>query len=183
MTKKNLSARGRYIKPLPSKETLVNILDYDADTGIFRWRVKPCPRIRSNATAGAHCRNGYVRICIKKSTYAAHRLAFVIMTGNCPSEIDHIDGNRSNNAWSNLRQASPSDNCMNRINRSDNASGARGVSWRARSNKWRSRIMVRGKSIELGEFNNIDDAANAYKLAAVKYFGDFCHPKIAGKAL
>jgi hypothetical protein len=43
--------------------------------------------------------------------------------------------------------------------------------------------MVRGKSIELGEFNNIDDAANAYKLAAVKYFGDFCHPKIAGKAL
>jgi hypothetical protein len=86
--------------------------------------------------------------------------------------IDHADGNGLNCQRYNLRQATPLQNNHNTRAHSDNASGFKGVV-KHPPNRWRARICIEGKSIHLGTFLDIQDAANAYDAAALQYFGDF----------
>ena len=86
--------------------------------------------------------------------------------------IDHADRNRSNNRKYNLRQATVSQNSMNRTSRKNN-SGIAGVRLDKRRNKWRAVIKLNQKSIRLGDYADKDDAIKARLLAEAKYFGDF----------
>ena len=86
--------------------------------------------------------------------------------------IDHADRNRSNNRKYNLRQATVSQNSMNRTLRKNN-SGITGVMLDKRRNKWRASITLNQKFIWLGEYADKDDAIKARLLAEAKYFGDF----------
>lgn len=88
-------------------------------------------------------------------------------------EIDHKDGNGLNNTKDNLRTCTKSQNCANRGLRSDNLSGFKGVSWAY--GKWRTRITVEQKIIHIGRYSDIIEAAEAYNIAAVKYFGEFAN--------
>lgn len=88
-------------------------------------------------------------------------------------EIDHIDGNGLNNSRSNLRIVTHAQNAMNRTISKNNTSGFKGVSWHRVAKKWRSSIGFMGKSIIIGMFDSRIDAANAYKQAEIKYFGEF----------
>lgn len=87
--------------------------------------------------------------------------------------IDHRDGNGLNNLPSNLRIATSTENSRNRRKNSNNQSGYKGVCWCAR--KWRAAIRVNGKLKHLGYFENVTDAALAYDVAAIHYFGEFAH--------
>ena len=86
--------------------------------------------------------------------------------------IDHADRNKSNNRKRNLRQATVSQNNMNRKLRKNN-SGIAGVTLNKRDNKWRAVITLNKKYIWLGDYADKDDAIKARLLAEVKYFGDF----------
>ena len=86
--------------------------------------------------------------------------------------IDHADRNRSNNRKYNLRQATVSQNSMNKTLRKNN-SGITGVRLDKRRNKWRASITLNQKFIWLGEYADKDDAIKARLLAEAKYFGDF----------
>ena len=86
--------------------------------------------------------------------------------------IDHADRNRSNNRKYNLRQATVSQNSMNKTLRKNN-SGITGVRLDKRWNKWYAAITINKKSIWLGEYADKDDAIKARLLAEAKYFGDF----------
>ena len=86
--------------------------------------------------------------------------------------IDHADRNRSNNRKYNLRQATVSQNSMNKTLRKNN-SGITGVGLDKRCNKWRAVITLNQKFIWLGEYADKDDAIKARLLAEAKYFGDF----------
>ena len=86
--------------------------------------------------------------------------------------IDHVDRNRSNNRKYNLRQATVSQNSMNKTLRKNN-SGITGVRLDKRCNKWRAVITLNQKFIWLGEYTDKDDAIKARLLAEAKYFGDF----------
>ena len=86
--------------------------------------------------------------------------------------IDHADRNRSNNRKYNLRQATVSQNSMNKTLRKNN-SGITGVRLDKRCNKWRAVITLNQKFIWLGEYADKDDAIKARLLAEAKYFGDF----------
>jgi len=88
-------------------------------------------------------------------------------------EIDHINGNRSDNRLCNLREATHQQNCMNRSRALNNKSGYVGVSWHSKGNKWQAHISVAGKSIYLGLFENVEDAHNARIEAAKKAYGAF----------
>ena len=104
--------RKKY-RPLPSRERLKEILNYDPETGVFT-RALNRRRWKEGQIMGTEsC--GYVSINVDYVIYRAHRLAWMYMTGEDPQTgIDHVNGNRSDNRWSNLRLANQSQNGRNR---------------------------------------------------------------------
>jgi hypothetical protein len=105
--------------------------------------------------------------------YRAHHLAWLYMTGEWCRELDHRDCNRSNNAFSNLRAASRSQNGANSLRPRRNTSGFKGVFWHEEAQKWRAMIRKDYKLKHLGMFGTKEDAAAAYARAAQTYFGAF----------
>ena len=156
---------------LPSFEKLHELLDYDQDTGELRWRVS-----RGSAKAGsvAGCINpitGYRQIRIDGKSFKAHRIAWKMVTGLDPiNEIDHIDRQRDNNCFKNLRDATTQQNLINRPLFQNNSSGVRGVYRDKPAKKWRARIWIHGKEYHLGMFDSLADAAIARREAEIKYF-------------
>ena len=96
------------------------------------------------------------------------------MTGEWPTEeLDHIDLDKSNNRWGNLREASRKENSANVRVRTDSKTGVKGIRWRRNERKWHARIQVDGIRLHLGLFDTVAAATLAYKAAAEKYFGQF----------
>jgi hypothetical protein len=87
-------------------------------------------------------------------------------------DIDHIDGNPSNNCWSNLRLATRAENMQNG-SYAVGKSGMRGVRWFAHSKSWHVRIRVNGKDISLAYHRNLEDAKAVRIAAEIKYYGEF----------
>jgi hypothetical protein len=121
---------------------------------------------------------GYARAKISNKGKFMHRLIMGVTNPNI--YVDHINGNPLDNRRENLRLATNSQNQANRQIHSTNTTGYRGVCWAKDTQKWQASIKVNRKSIYLGQYTNIEDAANAYKKAAEEYFGDFAeHKKVA----
>jgi len=130
-----------------------------------RWN-----KLRSGKRAGHMNSNGYVVMCIEGKTIQGHRIAWALHYGEWPSdEIDHINGNKSDNRISNLRVVSPRENSQNRKRPKTNSSGSIGVHYHKRSMSWHARIMVDGKRHHLGSFNTSGEASEAYDRAAKKF--------------
>lgn len=88
-------------------------------------------------------------------------------------EIDHKDGNKLNCLDENLRICSHSQNGQNRGKNKNNTSGYKGVTWDRACQKWHARVTINNKEINLGNFKEVEDAARAYNVAAIKHFGEF----------
>lgn len=158
-----------------SLEELKSVLDYDADAGIFKWKIRPRQRACSNI-AGSVNPYGYIQICIKQKIYRAHRLAWFYFYGKWPDqEVDHINGNKDDNRICNLRLADKQKNQANSKMRSGNLTGFKGVFTLQdnRKKKYCSRITVDHKTIWLGNFYTPEEAHAAYCNAANMHFGDF----------
>lgn len=98
-------------------------------------------------------------------------------------DVDHINGDGLDNRRSNLRLATRSENMGNRPMQANNSSGFKGVTWNKKLNKWQAQIKGRGRSITLGCFDNLEEAALIYDEAARKYFGEFARlnfPEVGG---
>lgn len=114
--------------------------------------------------------NGYRKIAIDGRRYYMHRLAWFYMTGKWPIEIDHKNGDRSYNSWSNIRDVSSKINHQNRRKAASNSkSGILGVSWDSERLKWTARIKVEGRYKYLGRFESKEQAMDAYLSAKRKY--------------
>ena len=122
---------------------LKDILHYNLDTGVFKWRVD-IANVKAGTVAGTLHHEGYIQIKYNGGFYGAHRLAFLYVTGSFPVLVDHKDRDRANNAWSNLRSASHQQNVCNASIRSDNPSGTKGIRLRP-SGKWQARVALNGK--------------------------------------
>ena len=155
-------------------ERLRKALAYNPATGDFTWRISRRNGVREGKRAGSIDANGYVIICFRGRRYKAHRLAWIWMTGERPpEEIDHINGSRSDNRFSNLRLATHAENLRNSKTPINNKSGVKGVHWHPQCKKWAVRITVKDRNLYLGLFTDIGDAAAAYEKAAKKYYGEF----------
>lgn len=155
-----------------SAENLKKLFHYCPETGKFT-RLEAVPRWKGQPV-GTQRNDGAVIIQVSGVFYRAHRLAWLYMTGEWPiEEIDHINHDRSDNRWVNLRVATRLQNEWNKPHRKDNVAGYKGVGWRKDKHKWRARIRVNKSEISLGYYSNPKDAALAYDQAAVKYFGEF----------
>lgn len=146
---------------------LQDLLSYDEHTGSFTWRQKPSPRanrVTVGMEAGARTPSGYVLISIDGERFGAHRLAVFYATGRLPSgEVDHLDGDPSNNRLANLREVSHQQNMQNeRSARKQNACGFAGVSLCKRTGRYRADISIDGKSRLLGRFMTPQEAHARY---------------------
>lgn len=148
------------------------ILHYAPETGVFTRRVNFGKRFKAGTVAGFVMQStGYAALSIGCKHYLAHRLAWLYMTGEWPADqVDHIDHCRTNNRWSNLREATNKQNCENSSDRADRLSGARGVYFWASRGKWVARIHHNGRKISLGHHATFDLAVAARKAAEIKYF-------------
>ena len=157
-----------------TQEKLKSVLEYDPLFGDWKWLQTLANRATKGSSAGYINNVGYRMITIQGKVYQSSRLAFLYQNGKMPdSWIDHIDGNRSNDRWDNLREATPSQNQFNRSIQKNNTSGAKGVSWDDRKKKWKSRIWTGRKCIHLGYFGDKEDAVAARVKAEVIYHGEY----------
>lgn len=144
-------------------ERLKEVLDYDPETGIFRWKKRTSNRVKVGDIAGGDNMNGYIRMQVDGKRHYAHHLAWLYFYGSLPeNELDHKDGDGENNRIENLRDATHAQNSQNQPLRSTNTSGHHGVSWSSARNKWEAYIWKNGKKHNLGLFNDKSSAAAEY---------------------
>lgn len=172
---------------LPPQDVLLALLRYEPETGKLYWRRRSTsfftPGERTvehqaavwNANyAGTEAftainEAGYRRGRLLGKSCRAHRVIFKMMTGRDPDEVDHIDGDRQNNSWRNLREVDRQQNCRNTGLSRRNKSGAPGVHWYSDNGGcWRAYLYLGGKTKYIGTFATKDDAVRARREAERK---------------
>lgn len=159
----------------PSPALLRKLFRYEPLTGVLYWlpRLDAHPgwntKYAGREAFSVDASTGYRSGSACGFNLLAHRVAWAMQTGEWPSgEIDHINGNRSDNRWANLRAVPKAENAKNQRLRATNASGAMGVMWIAERGKWRARIMVGGRNQSLGCFDTFNEACEARKAAEAR---------------
>ena len=104
---------------------------------------------------------------------ASHRMAFFIKEGRWPDQIDHIDGNQQNNKWSNLREATKSQNMMNTKTYSTSLTGVKGVTFIKRTGRYLCRICKEGIHYRSPSFKTIDEAEEWIEFVRPILHGEF----------
>lgn len=147
-----------------SVERIRALFDYSPETGEFTRKVKTGRSTVVGEIVGSPAKNGYLRITVDEVRLYAHRAAFAVMNDSFPvGDVDHIDGDRQNNAWSNLREATRAQNMQNeRKARAGNKSGLAGAHWHAKSGKWTAAVKTDGAKKHLGIFDTAEQAHLAY---------------------
>lgn len=153
------------------------ILDYNENTGVFRWKYREPDTFPNETTKRAisiwnarfpgtiagTLSKGRITISVRGRLYFAHRLAMLIAFGKWPEhEVDHINGVPSDNRLCNLREATSEQNQQNTKKRLTNTSGYTGVVWCKQQKQWKSRIQFKRKFYHLGRFASKEAAYEAY---------------------
>lgn len=148
----------------PPIEQMRQALCYDSLTGCLRWTDRAWYGRRAGCIAGNVGTQGYRVIKLGGKTWQGHRIAWLLAHGAWPSgEIDHINGDRSDNRISNLRVVTGAINSQNRRSaQRNNALGTMGVRFIAARHKFNARITVNGKTTSLGYFETETEARAAY---------------------
>lgn len=143
---------------------LRSVFQYDPITGIITWVRPSCYRIKSGQVAGSVGKKGYVQVVFDGTQYRAHRLAWLLQTGQWPvGEVDHKNGIRRDNRWLNLRLATSSQNKHNIGGpRTNNTSGVLGAAFDKQTGRFLASIRVNGKSVHLGRYDEAWEAGAAY---------------------
>jgi hypothetical protein len=156
-----------------SDEELRSAFTYDPNTGEFYYTKNNRPNVNASGRAGRVAGRGYVYLSYRNRAYLAHRVAFLIVEGSWPrDQVDHINGDKTDNRWGNLRHALPSQNQCNRARRIVSKSGTRGV-YATAEGRWKAEVSFQRKVYRLGHYDSIEDAAAAYQRAVKLLHGEF----------
>lgn len=172
---------------LPDREQLRNLLDYDPETGLLTWKARTPDMFKpGNTSSAGNCRTwnskfagkpaftcpqttGHLGGAINGKTARTHRVVWKWVTDEDPAEIDHINGDRTDNRWANLRAVTRTGNARNCARRSDNTTGAAGVFKCSHTPLFRARITVNKRNIALGYFKTFEEAKEARDRAKEQY--------------
>jgi len=160
-------------------EEIREMFIYEPETGMLR-KVKNCRKPYPFSGIGKDARYLATRIYVKgkSKTFYLHRLVWMWHKGCWPERIDHIDGDPRNNRIDNLRECTTAQNQYNSKRKVNNRSGAKGVVFHKNCPRkpWQAKIVVNKKIISLGYFATVEEAAEAYRVAALKYAKEFAKP-------
>ena len=150
---------------------------YDPDTGIFTWKERKmsrgCRRDLFGKVAGSFDKKGYIVLGIN-GFFKAHRVAWAMFHGVDPEvEVDHINGDKSDNRIANLRLASTQQNCSNKGKNKNNTSGYKGVTFNKNIGKFQAKIKHNWKDIHVGFFKTAYEAHLAYSKKFFELNGEF----------
>lgn len=154
------------------KKLIEKYLEYFPDTGLFIWKIRPNNSTYVGDIAGTLREDGYIRIILKGKRYYAHRLAYLLMEGCWPLEIDHINGVRSDNTWENLRNCNKSNQAHNRKTPSTNTTGIKGIS--KYGNLFRVQVSLRYKIIKR-DFKDLEQAKVYLTTLREQLHGEFAN--------
>jgi hypothetical protein len=159
---------------MPAFDELSQCIKYDPNSGIGTWLVDRSSNAKAGAIAGFKSRD-YVRIAYKQKNYLAHRMFWFLHTGCDPGQlcIDHIDENKLNNKFSNLRLATSSQNGFNITKTKSNTSGHRGVSWHKKFQKYQAYIDFKGQCFYLGLHETFEQAVATRQAKELELYGEF----------
>ena len=167
-------------KKLPSFDLVDQILEYNPENGFFFWKTNRGNNKIKDTMAGRITSTGYRYISIDNKSYAAHRLAFLLHTGKDPHpyEVDHINHDKTDNSFENLRKATVQQNSSNRQRGSNNSSGHKSITFMDRQplNPYMVCISQKNKSHHLGSFPTLDAAIEARDKKGREIYGEFYHP-------
>lgn len=174
---------------MPSQEYLLRRFEYNPETGILRWRPvtltthhKPTwwNGMYAGKAVGSSNPDGHLMVHLDYKRFGIARVIWKMAYGTEPAAlIDHRDLNPKNNILTNLREATRAQNNSNVRTRPNNTSGFKGAYYHPTTVKgkvyprWAAQISVNGKKIHLGSFKSMEAAAEAYRVAAIKYHGEF----------
>jgi len=151
-----------------TQKKLKELFNYNPDTGVF-VRLISKGNAKAGDIAGYIDKAGYVIASFENKPKKLHRLAFLYMTGKMPTYVDHINHNKSDNRWNNLRPATTAINGQNRRIGKNNTSGVCGVSRSKKLNKWKVDICINSKKIFLGYHDSKQTAITIRKAAECWY--------------
>jgi hypothetical protein len=160
--------------PMPPYDELSRHLKYDPFTGAGTWLIQPTNRVQVGSFAGT-IKKGYLVIGYNNEHYKAHRLFWFLQTGHDPGAltVDHVDENKLNNKFLNLRLATKSQQKCNIEKPTTNTSGHRGVSFCKKKQKYMAYIKIDQKQINLGYHKTFDQAVAARQAKELELFGEF----------
>lgn len=176
-------------KPLPSQDFLRECFDYIFETGELVWRKRPDEhfatlrggktfntRFTGKIAGHYHSRNGYLEIRFDRMLYKGHRIVYKLLTGEDPDgQLDHIDGDVSNNRIENLRVATPQENARNSVKRSEKGKATseyKGVN--KHRLQWITTLSINDNEVKIvKKFDTELEAALCYDELAKQYYGEF----------
>lgn len=162
-----------------TQEVVMRLFNYDPLTGVLTAKTKVKKR-QIGDVLGTADKRGYLAVSVNTAPCLIHRIAWLFMTGQWPAhEVDHINGNKGDNRFANLRAATRGENAKNRKFSSNNTSGVKGVCRHKRSPNWRAMVYVDGKQIGLGFFKTIEEAEKAVKRERERLHGEFVNHGIS----
>ena len=167
-------------KPLPDAELLRQLLEYDAETGLLKWRERDSSHFADarrcsiwNAKyAGTRAGQSrkYVIVKILGVGYVAHRIIWKMVHGVDPDEIDHINRDKLDNRLINLRDVDHAVNMRNRPIGINNMSGEQHIHWCARMGRWVVQVSVPGKGQrQVAWERSMENAIKARDAAYLRY--------------
>ena len=143
-------------------ERVKELLNYNPETGMFTWRIDRY-RVKAGTVAGHLNEKGYYSVRTNKKHHLLHRLAWLYVTGKYPKNfVDHVNGDKTDNRFENLREATKSQNGMNTNIRCTNTSGFKGVSYHKASGKWVAQAKLNYKHYYLGIYPTAEEASAVY---------------------
>lgn len=152
-----------------TRKRLMEVLDYNPETGVFTRKIRTSNSTKIGEVAGtAHIR-GYWQINVCSQLILAHRLVYLWYHGEMPPkgiDIDHINGDRQDNRWVNLRAATRSQNMGNAVGQSGSRAGLKGVWLHRKTGLWQAGIRHEGTRHHLGYFKTPEEAHVAYVAAS-----------------
>ena len=138
-------------------------------------KVSTSSRARAGDIAGNKRPDGYKEVRFMGRKYLVHRMIFCMFYGYVPNEIDHINGDKSDNRIENLRAVTRKENSLNQRRRGTNTSGYKGVTWSKTAKKWLARANTYCKHKCIGFFDTKEKAAEALDIFRKKYHGEFAN--------
>jgi len=152
------------------RERALDVIECDYETGLFRRKIKTNGRCKDGWFSGSKNSGGYTELYVLARHIYGHHLVWILHNGSVPKyQIDHENGDRSDNRIVNLRDVPPTENMRNVKRYITNTSGQVGVSWDKRRNKWAAHITVNYTMHHLGRFTDLADAIAARKEAEIFY--------------